>query len=100
MRCLKREVTFTQEGRDWREVQANRGMAALLMPQPVFIAASRQEFKRLGLGLGPLVEGSDESQEVAAKLASRCEVSRQAAGIRLATLRLVSPPSQAVLGSQ
>lgn len=100
MRCLKREVTFTQEGRDWREVQANRGMAALLMPQSVFIAAARQEFERLGLGLGPVVEGSAESQEVAATLANRSEVSRQAARIRLATLGLASPPSQALLGSQ
>ena len=100
MRCLKREVTFRQGGRDWREVQANRGMAALLMPQSVFIAAAQQEFQRLGLRAGTVTEGSDESQEIVATLANRCEVSWQAARIRLATLRLVSPPSQGLLGSQ
>jgi uncharacterized membrane protein YeaQ/YmgE (transglycosylase-associated protein family) len=35
MRCLARDVGMTARS-DWREVQANRGMAALLMPRAVF----------------------------------------------------------------
>src|SRR5882724_4003004 len=31
MRCLKGDVLFRDGATDWREVQANRGMAALLM---------------------------------------------------------------------
>ncbi|MDR7470714.1 MAG: ImmA/IrrE family metallo-endopeptidase [Armatimonadota bacterium] len=37
-RCLHREVAFGG-GSDWQEVQANRFMAALLMPKSVFVAA-------------------------------------------------------------
>ena len=33
MRCLKRDVGQATGSKDWREVQANRGMAALLMPR-------------------------------------------------------------------
>ena len=40
LRCLKREVTYRTIGRDWREVQANRGMAALLMPKTLFLKAA------------------------------------------------------------
>jgi hypothetical protein len=37
-RCLKRDVVYGRMGSDWREVQANMGMAALLMPRPLFVA--------------------------------------------------------------
>ncbi len=39
MRCLKRDFGVTGRG-DWREVQANRGMAALLMPREVFLGCA------------------------------------------------------------
>ncbi len=32
-RSLKRDVSFVNRGSDWREIQANKGMAALLMPK-------------------------------------------------------------------
>src|SRR5205823_2811941 len=36
MRCLKKNVLFRGGTSDWREVQANMGMAALLMPDSIF----------------------------------------------------------------
>lgn len=72
-RCLKRAVAYRSGGRDWREVQANRGMAALLMPKTIFLKAANEEMTRGGL------------QAATRRLAQRFEVSREAAAIRLAT---------------
>jgi hypothetical protein len=91
-RCLKRDVAYARAGSDWREVQANQGMAALLMPKPVFAAVCRVEFERLG------VERIEQHTPVADSLARRMaelfQVSRQAAAIRLSTLKLLSVPGQ------
>lgn len=89
MRCLKREVAFTTTARDWREVQANRGMAALLMPRSVFVEVARHELARAGLESGRLVGESKAAASVAAALAGRFDVSRAAAVIRLRTLGFV-----------
>jgi hypothetical protein len=91
-RCLKRDVVYSRGGADWREVQANQGMAALLMPKPVFVAACRAEFARLG------VKRIDQRTELADALARRMadllQVSQQAAAIRLDTLNVLSVPGQ------
>lgn len=91
-RCLKRDVGYARAASDWREVQANQGMAALLMPRPVFAAACRVEFDRLG------VERIDRDTPAADALARRMadlfKVSRQAAAIRLVTLKLLSTAGQ------
>lgn len=73
-RCLKREVAYRSAGRDWREVQANRGMAALLMPKTIFLKVADEELK-----------GSDGFHAATSHLAQRFQVSREAAAIRLAT---------------
>lgn len=96
MRCLKREVTFVREARDWREVQANRGMAGLLMPRSIFQDVAGREFGRLGMAIGTTLS-PDSSNRVASVLARRFEVSRQAASIRLETLGLVKPAAQPAL---
>jgi hypothetical protein len=91
-RCLKRDVNYARLASDWREVQANQGMAVLLMPKPVFVAACRAEFHRLG------VERIDQHTSLADTLARRMaelfQVSRQAAAIRMGTLGLLSVPGQ------
>ncbi len=92
MRCYKKQFGVVT-GSDWREVQANRGMAALLMPAPVFRAVAGEELDRLGLP-----PGSGPNSRLAATLASRFQVSRQAASIRLETLRITSPAGQRHLG--
>lgn len=96
-RCLKRDVTFRGNGSDWREVQANMGMAALLMPKPVFLAAFRQELDQASWSQRKIERNSHEAQALVAKLAAFFQVSRQAAVIRFETLGMLSTPGQAEL---
>jgi hypothetical protein len=84
-RCLKRDVLFRGQPSDWREVQANMGMAALLMPRKVFSAACTQVMEETRWK-GDVQTGSTEHRTLARTLADRFQVSRQAAGIRLETL--------------
>ena len=93
MRCLKRDVSFRGTS-DWREVQANRGMGALLMPKPLFVAAARAA---IGGTTDPVSAGSPAHTALVAGLASRFAVSRQAAGIRLEALAILTPRGQGSL---
>jgi hypothetical protein len=95
MRCLKKNVLF-RRGRvsDWREVQANMGMAALLMPQSLFRRLAADVVERRCLGAGALVGGSAAAETLTAEMAALFDVSRQAAGIRLETLEILSPMGQ------
>lgn len=94
-RCLKRDVGYEQNGRsDWREVQANKGMAALLMPRGVFGELARREISSAYRVATVLPE---DAAAVAARLADRFEVSRQAAEIRLKTLGFVRLRGQQTL---
>jgi Zn-dependent peptidase ImmA (M78 family) len=79
-RCLKRDVAFAARGRDPREVQANKGMAALLMPRSLYgqMARDRREAK---VDEVTLISG----------LATAFAVSRQAARIRLQSLGFLEP---------
>lgn len=79
LRCLHRDITPTQTDwssmrrrSDWREVQANRAMAALLMPQRIF--------RRLALREMHLESDADA---LSAAMANLFQVSKQAASIRL-----------------
>jgi hypothetical protein len=92
MRCLKREVSYGASGKDWREVQANRGMAAILMPVGLF----REVTARI-LRQPTLEDGSPGEREAASRLAEAFKVSRQAASIRLRTLGFLTPPKQRTL---
>jgi hypothetical protein len=95
MRCLHRDVNDvnTQDwGRvrrrpDWREVQANRGMAALLMPSRTFKDVTFEQMTKLGLSSLP--SSPDSVDVLAAAIADIFQVSRQATLIRLGTLQLV-----------
>jgi Zn-dependent peptidase ImmA (M78 family) len=91
-RCLKRDVSYARLASDWREVQANQGMAALLMPRPVFVAACRAEFTRLGVNR--IDQRTPLADNLARRMAELFRVSRQAAAIRLGTLNLLSVPGQ------
>ncbi len=97
MRCLKSAVLFRGGGSDWREVQANLGMAALLMPRVTFRKLVDETVARLGLERDALVVGSAATATLAADVAATCEVSKQAASIRLETLGLVSARGQRVM---
>jgi IrrE N-terminal-like domain len=90
-RCLKRDATYASGG-DWREVQANQAMAALLMPKSFFGRLARVEIGKLFPGCATIPFGGED--RVAARIAPVVEVSRQAARIRLNTLGLVAPQGQ------
>lgn len=91
-RCLKRDVVHGRMGSDWREVQANMGMAALLMPRSVFVAACQKELSRLGNER--ILINSPEAAAMARRLAKAFQVSRQAAMIRLKTLEVLAVSGQ------
>ncbi len=95
MRCLKKDVLFRQGGAgDWREVQANMGMAALLMPQGVFRQLAESAVRDLSLPIESLTTVSAATSSLSERMATQFDVSRQAAGIRLQTLGFVRPPQQ------
>ncbi len=98
LRCLKRDVAPGRGSSDWREVQANMGMAALLMPRALFVAVASEERAALGLPDFPLVVGSLDTDRLVQRVAARFEVSRQAAEIRLRTLGLSIDASAQALG--
>jgi len=95
MRCLKQNVLFRGGGAsDWREVQANMGMAALLMPQALFRELAVKFVQQRNLPATTLVPGSQATTMLTAEMAALFDVSKQAAAIRLETLRVVSSPGQ------
>ena len=97
MRCLKKGVLFRGPApADWREVQANMGMAALLMPKAAFRGAVDAALVRLGIMPEALV-GSASMGALAIEMATACDVSRQAAAIRLEILGIVRHAGQQVL---
>lgn len=97
-RCLRRDVHLDgRGGTDWREVQANKGMAALLMPRTVFIERARAEMQQLGVKEADARPEHPSMGHVVARLASAFETSRQATRIRLQTLGLVHAGDQTSL---
>ena len=98
MRCLKKNVLFRGGGgSDWREVQANMAMAALLMPRSLFSRLATKAAEERGLDAEPLMAETPAATTLAVRMAELFEVSRQAAGIRLETLGIVSAAKQAWL---
>lgn len=95
MRCLHRDVNDvrtqdwgrTSRRQDWREVQANRGMAALLMPSRAFKDVAFDQTAKLGLV--DLYSSPDSADTLATAVADIFQVSKQAALIRLGTLQVV-----------
>jgi len=95
MRCLHRDVNDVSthdwgrisRRRDWREVQANRSMAALLMPARTFKDVAFDQMSKLGLSSLP--SGPASADTLAAAVADVFQVSKQAALIRLGTLQVV-----------
>lgn len=98
MRCLKRDVSPGRRVSDWREFQANQGMAALLMPRKLFSSIAQDERAALELPPFPLPDGSVDADQLVRRVAARFDVSRQATEIRLRTLGLVADSSAQALG--
>ncbi len=98
MRCLHRDVG-PSDGADWNairraprwhEVQANCGMAALLMPRTVFRRVALRAMQDHGLEAGTPVT-APAAQSIIAAVATTFEVSKLAAGIRFTGERLLAP---------
>lgn len=87
LRCLQRNIVG-RGGGDWREVQANRGMAAVLMPASFYRQLAREEMDAIGASRSDLEADRQKLDDLIRRLAQRCGVSQQAAGIRLETLEL------------
>lgn len=96
MRCLKRDFS-TLQSRDWKEIQANKGMAALLMPRPVFRVIAEQTMDRYSLARRAVDSTDPRAYDVARDIAQVVRASRQATLIRLVTLGYVAAPGQAGL---
>jgi hypothetical protein len=95
MRCMKKDVLFRSgAARDWREVQANMGMAALLMPSSLFRKMACQLIELRRLSAEDLRAGSAAAATLTAEMSTLFDVSKQAAGIRLDTLGLVASARQ------
>lgn len=70
----------------WREVQANMGMAALLMPRQPFLAEARRLLLAMEGPLFPPLERDDPvAQQLVHALAESFETSHQATMLRLVT---------------
>jgi hypothetical protein len=67
-RSLKRDVSFAGQAADWREVQANQGMSALLMPRPVFLVACAREVDAMDLPGRALSRADAAAQDLASRL--------------------------------
>ena len=96
MRCLKRDVGFAKGMSDWREVQANKGMAALLMPRRL-VAALILEALPDGRGVLP-EQHSREAISLGETVSEIFQVSRQATMIRLQDVGVVVRAGQGLLG--
>lgn len=99
-RCSKGDVLF-RTGMPSRsapeEVQANMGMAALLMPRTLFKQVAGDEIRGAGFATGILPHGTGQERTIVGSLAQRFEVSKQAASIRLQTVRLVLKEGEQML---
>lgn len=90
--CLNRSidggsVTGGRATRDWKEVQANRGMAALLMPNSIFQRVATLNGAVAGSTLDP---DSVDGRVLVATIAESFQVSRQAATYRLQSFEYIS----------
>jgi len=88
-RSLKRDVSFANRGGDWREIQANKGMAALLMPRMIFHQVCDRELERNPFTARPRRSDHPEVRYLVVRLSELFQVSRQAASIRLETLNVL-----------
>jgi IrrE N-terminal-like domain len=96
-RCLKRDVSYAATSRDWREVQANKAMAALLMPRSLFAQIVRREQCASGLPSVTMQPGTPEAERIVTQVGRLLEVSRQATLIRLGETGFLASPSAAPL---
>ena len=98
--CLQRDIWFARGTGDWKEVQANQGMASLLMPSSPFVGVTREIVGAQAtddlLAHIPTVDTRAFS-DLIRELSMRWQVSKEAARIRLNTLGLTRASSEPML---
>jgi hypothetical protein len=87
MRCLKRDVGYRSATGDWREVQANKAMAALMMPRALFTQVALAHPGLHAVRANAVADPA--TGEVVCDLARSFEVSKQAAAILIGTLKII-----------
>lgn len=87
-RCLRTEVGVRQAS-DWREVQANIGMGALLLPRPGVMDAVRNMLVAERV-IPPVPAASPMGYRLVGELTGRFAVSREVARIRLIGMGLMT----------
>ena len=98
MRCLKRNVGYCIGATDWREVQANMAIGALLMPRPIFAKVVAQEEEKLLLGPQPIQEEAPELRSLVSAVARRFQVSKASAKIRIEGIGRIERRGQSSFG--
>lgn len=95
-RCAASDVAHTRSVQvsDWREVQANKGMAALLMPRGLFSALTRDVLGTLPGAPLTLSPTAPELSALVERIAREFSVSKHSAAIRLETLGFVRRDGQ------
>ena len=94
IRCMRAELEAGEEARDWREVQANMGMAAFLMPRALFVADAIATLDVTGPAFLPLAPTSPEARGLTDYLSGLFEASHQAVTYRLQTFGFLPDPRQ------
>ena len=98
--CFERDIWFARGTGDWKEVQANQGMASLLMPSSFFNSITREIVgAQTTDDLLAYIPAADTGafSDLIRELSVLCQVSREAARIRLNTLGLARPSSEPML---
>jgi hypothetical protein len=74
---LKRDVGFANRSGDWREIQANKGMAALLMPKAIFLQVCDREVERSPISKPSLREYQPEVRAMLVRLSESFKLPNQ-----------------------
>jgi Zn-dependent peptidase ImmA (M78 family) len=89
VRCLRTEIHAGSQAHGWREVQANMGMAALLMPREPFLDRVRAALEARDPVFPPLDPLGSVGLWLTDEIAHCFLVSRQATALRLTSFGLL-----------
>ena len=92
VRDLAEETDARIDVRDWKELQANIGMAALLMPRQLFLSEARRILEGGDPVFPPFARESEIAKRLTDGLAEIFQASHQATGFRLVEFGLVVGP--------
>jgi hypothetical protein len=84
VRDLADEADPNVDVRDWKEVQANMGMASLLMPRKLFLSEVRRILEVGDPAFPPFARESEIATRLTDELSVTFQASREATGFRLA----------------